>query len=82
MALLHTAHEHERTKKTFNSFLQARRPLDLMEPKKKTTLRITVRQVVFLSQSKDKPSNYSFLPSIMNGNCQTCILRTVFDQFI
>ena len=42
MALLHTAHEHEGTKETFNSFLQARRPLDLMEPKRKTTLRITV----------------------------------------
>ena len=43
MALLHAAHEHEGTKGTFNSFLQARRPLDLMEPKKTTTtLRITV----------------------------------------
>ena len=42
MALLHAAHEHEGTKGTFNCFLQARRPLDLMEPKKTTTLRITV----------------------------------------
>ena len=42
MALLHAAHEHEGTKGTFNCFLQARRPLDLMEPKKKTILRIIV----------------------------------------
>ena len=47
MALLHTAHEYEGTKETFNSFLQARRPLDLMEPKKKQKLRITVTASCF-----------------------------------
>ena len=39
MALVHAAHEHDGTKGTFNCFLQARRPLDLMEPKKKNNIK-------------------------------------------
>ena len=39
MALLHAAHENEGTKGTFNCFLQARRPLDLMEPKKNNNIK-------------------------------------------